>query len=114
MQNIKKEKEENNMRAKYDCDLSSFVSKHTMFFFDTFGFSVEFLSLPVSSWDEHNHFVQMKEQLQHFRVVNDSAERGVALMQKFNKLLTNDEEQKQYLLTVIAAHRKKYSKNVKN
>ena len=27
-------------------------------------------------------------------------------MQEFNKLLTNDEEQKKYLLTVIAAHRK--------
>ena len=119
VQNLKKEREENNMRAKLpenkldDCDLTSFVSKHTKFFFVTFGFSLEFLSLPVSSWDEHNDFVEMRKQLKHFRVVNDSAERGVALMQKFNKLITNDEEQKQYLLTVIAAHRKKYSKKVK-
>ena len=36
-------------------------------------------------------------------------------MNKFNKLLTNDEEQKQYLLKVISAsaHAKKYSKSVK-
>ena len=119
VQNLKIEREENSMRAKLpenqlaECDLSSFVSEHTKFFFETFGFSLEFLSLPVNSWNEQSDFVEMKNKLKHFRVVNDSAERGVALMHKFNKLITNDEEQKQYLLTVIAAHRKKYSKSVK-
>ena len=113
------EREESNKRAKLlesqiaECDLSSFVSKNTRYFFETFGFSMDFLSLPVASWDELKDFVEMKKTLKHFKVVNDAAERGVALIQKFNKLITNDEDQKQYLLMVIAAHRKKCSKKVK-
>ena len=56
----------------------------------------------------------MKIKLKQLKVVNDTAERGVALMSKFNKLITNDEEQKQYLLRVISAHRQKYTTTVKN
>ena len=39
------------------------------------------------------------------KVVNDTAERGVALIQEFNADLTRNEEQKQYLLQVVAGHR---------
>jgi len=37
------------------------------------------------------------------KVTNYIAERGVALMYEFNKIVTNDEEQKQYLLLAGAA-----------
>ena len=46
--------------------------------------------------------------LKNFKVVNDSAECGVALIKKFNRILTNDEEQKQYLLQIVADHRKQF------
>lgn len=42
------------------------------------------------------------------RVVNDIAERGVALMEEYNKLHTNNEEQKQYLLLLVKDYRQKY------
>jgi len=32
-----------------------------------------------------------------FSIVNDTAERGVKLIQDFNAILTNDEDQKQFL-----------------
>ena len=38
-------------------------------------------------------------------VVNDTAKRGVALIQAYSGSLTRDEEQLQYLLQVVAAHR---------
>jgi hypothetical protein len=41
------------------------------------------------------------------RVVNDIAERGVALMEEYNKLHTTNEEQKQYLLLLVKQYRKK-------
>ncbi|KAG0725682.1 hypothetical protein GWK47_038130 [Chionoecetes opilio] len=41
-------------------------------------------------------------------VVNDHAERGVALIQEFNGSLTKDEEQLQFLLQVVADHRKAF------
>lgn len=39
------------------------------------------------------------------KVVNDIAERGVALMQEYNKLHTNNEEQK---LLLVKEYRQKY------
>lgn len=41
-------------------------------------------------------------------VVNDVAERGVALIEEYNKCLTKNEEQLQYLLQVVKNHRQKY------
>lgn len=41
-------------------------------------------------------------------VVNDTAERGVKLMQDFHGLMTVDEEQKQFLLRCVQEHRKMY------
>ena len=39
------------------------------------------------------------------RVVNDTDERGVKLFEEYNSLLTNDEEEKQFLLQVVEANR---------
>ena len=39
-----------------------------------------------------------------WRVVNDTAKRGVALIQAYSGSLTRDEEQLQYLLQIVAAH----------
>ena len=38
------------------------------------------------------------------KVVSNTAERGVALIQAYSGSLTRDEEQLQYLLQVVAAH----------
>ena len=43
------------------------------------------------------------------RVVNDLAERGVALIQQFNSSITRNEEQKQFLLQIVENHRKEFS-----
>ena len=40
------------------------------------------------------------------RVVNDTAERGMKLFEDFNHLLTNYEEEKQFVLQVVEANRK--------
>ena len=44
--------------------------------------------------------------MRNLRVVNDTAEHGVKLFEEFNKLITNDEEEKQFLLQVVEANRK--------
>ena len=41
-------------------------------------------------------------------VVNDHAERGVALVQEYSSRLTKDEDKFQYLLKLVADNRKKY------
>ena len=40
-------------------------------------------------------------------MVNDFAERGVALMQAYNLALTKDEDQRQFLLQVVEDHKKR-------
>lgn len=42
------------------------------------------------------------------KVVNDHAERGVALIQEYNGYLTHSEEQLQFLLHVVEDHRRIY------
>ena len=41
----------------------------------------------------------------NMKVTNDLAERGVKLMEEYNKILTNDEQQKQYLLQIVKKFR---------
>ena len=48
----------------------------------------------------------------NMKVTNDLAERGVKLMEEYNKILTNDEQQKQYLLQIVKKFR--YSLSDKN
>ena len=45
--------------------------------------------------------------------MNDNAERGVALVQSYNRLLTKDEEQLQFLLQVVSEHRRVYPDTLK-
>ena len=47
----------------------------------------------------------MKLTAHELKVVNDTVERGDALNQAHSGSLTRDEEQLQYLLQVVAAHR---------
>ena len=42
------------------------------------------------------------------KVVNGIAERGVAQMDEYNKLLTSNEEQKQFLLLIVKEYRGVY------
>ncbi|CAH2098311.1 unnamed protein product [Euphydryas editha] len=51
---------------------------------------------------------KLPEKLYSMKVVNDIAERGVALIEEFNKLVTTDEDQKQFLLLVVKNYRQMY------
>ena len=51
---------------------------------------------------------QPKTNASSIRVVNDTAERGVALMEEYNKLHTNNEEQKQYMLLAVKEFHQRY------
>ena len=53
-------------------------------------------------------FQRSSQIVRNLAVVNDHAERGVALIQEFNGCLTKDEQQLQFLLQVVADHRKAF------
>ena len=76
--------------------------------FEITGISSTFLSTDPTSWEDNEHYAAVKPIASSLRVVNDIEESGVALTDEYNKLPTNDEEQKQYLMLVVKEFRKRY------
>jgi len=89
-------------------ELEDFVSSNTRRFFDITGIPSSFLDNDVEIWSSDDAYNSAKTTVLGMKVVNDIAERGVALMDEYNKLHTNNEEQKQFLLLVVQQYRKRY------
>src|SRR6218665_1497562 len=91
-----------------DRRLSSFVTRNTKNFFQVCAIPDYFQATDPDTWLSNSDYMVLEEIVRELRVVNDAAERGVALMQEFNVLLTKDEEQTQFAIQVIKEHRKRY------
>jgi len=52
--------------------------------------------------------ILLRKESSSLKVVNDCDERGIALTSSFNSSLTKSEEAKQYLLQIVAQHRKEF------
>ena len=63
-----------------------------------------FLQVDPEMWDDRD-FQQAMATVRAMSVVNDQAERGVALIQEFSGLLTRNEPQLQFLMQVVEEHR---------
>lgn len=91
-------------------ELSDFVSNNTYFFFNTIlkedvtGISKFFLTTDPATWEEDENYIAAKAMIKKLLVVNDLAERRVALMTRFNTVLTHQEQQKQYILHAMAQY----------
>ena len=73
--------------------LEDFVSSNTLNFFSITGISSGFLKKKVEDWEDDAEYQKSRQLVRCMRVVNDIAERGVALMDEYNKIHTNNEEQ---------------------
>lgn len=89
-------------------DLSNFIGPASHLFFDVLGLDKSFLEIEVDKWSVLPSFLEAKKIVKGLKVVNDCAERGIALATTFNKSLTKQEEQKQYLFQVVENHRKRF------
>lgn len=91
-------------------DLCDFVTSNTYFFFDTIlneeitGINRNFLMTDPATWNENEHYIAAKAMVKNLLVVNDIAERGIALITRFNTVLTHQEKQKQYILHAMEQH----------
>ena len=57
-------------------------------------------------WIDNNDYKLCREILLNLRVVNDAAEREISTTQIYNRILTRNEEQFQYLLRNVCQNRK--------
>ena len=58
-------------------------------------------------WDEITEFRDTKAVIRSVKVVNDAAERSVALMSTFNQSITKTESEMQKLIQVVEDNRKR-------
>lgn len=89
-------------------DVSDFISTESVTLFKDFDLPYDFINEKVHNWSNIKSFQECKLFFNKLAVVNDVAERGVALIEEYNKCLTKNEEQLQYLLLVISEYRKKF------
>lgn len=95
-------------------DLSHFVTVDTKNFFLRFELPTEFLDTDPAVWahrDDYQHAVNILKKL---HVVNDTAERGVKLIEDYNDKLCRDIDEKQCLLQVVNDYRKNFPSSTKN
>lgn len=89
--------------------LDQFIKPSSNNFFKRFNIETHFLDKDPSTWKNNDSYIAGLEIVKRLQVVNDSAERGVKLMEDFNKLLTKNETQKQFILQIVSDYRRKYS-----
>jgi hypothetical protein len=65
------------------------------------------LTINPENWEASPRFLRMKQDIKSITVVNDSAERAMALMTEFNDTLTKNESEKQMLLQVVEENRQR-------
>lgn len=90
------------------------MTRDTVKLFDRFGLPNEFISTDPKTWENREDYNKAKQIVSTLHVVNDTAERGVKLMQDYNNVLCRNENEKQFLLQVVDANRKKYPSHDKN
>ncbi|XP_044577706.1 uncharacterized protein LOC123260590 [Cotesia glomerata] len=100
--------DQNNLNLIMQKDLSDFVSQKSLNLFKIFELPYDFLDLDIELWSSDDSYRENQNYFKQLKVVNDVAERGVALITEYNQCLTKNEEQFQYLLQVVKEHREKY------
>lgn len=95
-------------------NLPDFTSINTMDLFTALEIETSFLDHKPSKWNTIKAYLEGKNKVKSLKVVNDAAERGIALISTFNDILTNKEDQKQYLLQVVERHRSLYKNTNKS
>jgi hypothetical protein len=87
-----------------EMSLSDFASKHSFILFSRKELPDGFFAIDPEEWDGREDF-SAAAVINDLKVVNDHAERGVALVQELNGLLTGDDEQFQFMLQVVQENR---------
>lgn len=88
--------------------IEDFETTNTDRFFTILGIQSGWLEKEPCSWNEDSDYLASKQIVSGLSVVNDRAERGVALIVEYNQILTKHEGQKQALLQVVSEHRRQF------
>lgn len=87
-------------------EIEFFVSSGTLDFFKIFNLDTAFLLNDPSDWSENLSFQNAFKTVSKHKTVNDTAERGIKLIEDYSSILTTNEEQKQFVLQIVGDYRK--------
>ena len=93
------------LKSLPDKTLAQFVTKQSVQLLEKLNLSYGFLDVDPEEWPARADYQEASDVIRSLKVVNDYAERGVALIQEYNGLLTHNEEQFQFLMQVVEQHR---------
>lgn len=93
---------------KINFAIDHYVTKNTMIFFDALGLptTTSFLAVDPLFWHADVDYIQARNIVLAVKVVNNVAERQIALMTQFKDSITKSEDMRQALLIAVADHRK--------
>ena len=96
-------------------DLDYFVNEKTLDFFARFEIGTSFLDLDVDQWSNNKDYKRGYLLMKNLKVVNDTAERAIGLVQEYLKEgRVKDEQQMQHLIQVVSDYKVAYPKATKN
>ena len=87
--------------------IESFVGPLSILLFKSLDIDQSFMNIDPREWPENEAFLAAQKKVQGLACVNDFAERAVKMMADYNKVWTQDEEEKQDLLQVVEQKRLK-------
>ena len=96
------------LRSLNCATLVDFTTQNSKKIFTKLSLPQDFLDIPAADWSESPEFQEAKAAVDSLAVVNDHAERGVALIQAFSGQLTHSEDGLQDLLQLVEENRNKY------
>lgn len=89
-----------------DLNLDDFITENTKNFFTRYNISIDFFEIDPSEWHLHDEYKRAQSMLKTIQVTNDHAERAINLIKNFNRSMTKDEQEEQYILQIVSKHQK--------
>lgn len=75
--------------------------------FERFSSPFDFLEKDPDLWIHRNDFNYGLNIARQLKIINDTSDRGVKLIQDYNKILAKNEEEMQFILKIISENRKR-------
>ena len=88
--------------------LEQFVNFSTKRFFQRFSINPAFFKDDPSQWPMNEDYEKARNIITKLKVTNDTAERGVKLIEEYHDKLTHNEEQMQCIVQIVSDYRKKF------
>ena len=87
-------------------ELHDLVGPKSYALFSILGLDYDWLLQKPEDWDSFPEYLEMREFVRTVKVCNDAAERGVAMISDYSKILTKDNELRRKLLQGVEMSRK--------